>query len=297
MPIAKPSLLSRTGRRRVGLAWRTLLGSGSGGFFLPYRHAAAIRPTGYQALDPLFAACGPSFLALLDRIEELERPLRAIAGPPPQPRWDQDWFPRLDAAALYAMVATSRPRRILEIGSGHSTRFAVRALADQGLADGTRVICIDPAPRADLAGLEVQLERRTLSPADAEMARGLAAGDILFVDSSHLLMPGTDVDILVNGFLPRLAAGVLVHFHDIFLPDPYPAAWQWRGYNEQQAVATLLHGGGYALRFASHYVALRHPGRLDQGVLGSLPLLPGAIEGSLWLEKLPSAYAAPVAGS
>ena len=68
-------------------------------------------------------------------------------------------------------------------------------------------------------------------------------------------MPGTDVDWLLNRILPALDAGVLIHVHDVFLPDPYPAGWAWRGYNEQQALAALLQGGGYAIRFASHYVA------------------------------------------
>ena len=99
-------------------------------------------------------------------------------------------------------------------------------------------------------------------------------------------MPGSDVDLLLNRVLPQLAPGVLVHLHDIFLPDPYPPEWAWRGYNEQVAVACLLHGGGYALRFASHYLATRHAPRLAAGVIGELPLSPGAFESSLWLEKL-----------
>ena len=49
-------------------------------------------------------------------------------------------------------------------------------------------------------------------------------------------MPGSDVDLLLNEVLPQLRPGVLIHLHDIFLPDPYPAGWAWRGYNEQVAV-------------------------------------------------------------
>ena len=55
-------------------------------------------------------------------------------------------------------------------------------------------------------------------------------------NSSHILMPGSDVDILFNRVLPRLPAGALVHIHDIFLPFDYPAIWGWRNYNEQQGV-------------------------------------------------------------
>ena len=72
--------------------------------------------------------------------------------------------------------------------------------------------------------------------------------------------------------------------HDVFLPDPYPAGWAWRGYNEQQALAALLQGGGYAIRFASHYVARRWRAQLAAGVLGRLPGGPGGLASSLWLE-------------
>ena len=99
-------------------------------------------------------------------------------------------------------------------------------------------------------------------------------------------MPGSDVDWLLNRVLPGLSSGVLVHFHDVFLPDPYPAAWAWRGYNEQQALAPLLHGGMYDCLFASHYVATRLPDRLARGVVARLPHPAAAPESSLWLKKL-----------
>jgi predicted O-methyltransferase YrrM len=273
--------------RRLRLGLRTLFGRRPGGFFIPYRHADEVRPCAYPALEPLFAASLPDMLRWLSRIEGLDERLRGLSGPPPQPRWEQDWFPRLDGAALYAIVRTGRPRRILEIGSGHSTRFIVQAVRDARL--DCAVTCIDPQPRAELAGLPIDLHLQLFGPDDAARARELTAGDVLFVDSSHVAMPGSDVDLLLNLVLPQLAPGVLVHLHDIFLPDPYPAIWDWRGYNEQQAVAPLLHGGGYAIRFASHYLATRHADRLASGVVGQLPLTPGCFETSLWLEKLPGA--------
>lgn len=80
---------------------------------------------------------------------------------------------------------------------------------------------------------------------------------MLAIDSSHVLMPGTDVDVLLNRALPALPAGILVHVHDVFLPDGYPPAWAWRGYNEQLAIATLIQGGGFRLVWSSRYVATR----------------------------------------
>jgi hypothetical protein len=109
---------------------------------------------------------------------------------------------------------------------------------------------------------------------------------MLFVDSSHILMPGTDVDVLFNRILPTLPGGVLVHIHDVFLPDAYPSDWDWRGYNEQLGVGALLQGGGYRILWASRYVATRMAEQVAAGVAGRLEIVAGAQESSLWLEKV-----------
>jgi hypothetical protein len=281
-------LRSRAARwRRFQLDLRTVIGGLPGGFFIPYRHAVAVVPGPYPCLESYFSAGLPDMLQWLERIEAIGDRLQSLAGPPPQPRWQQDWFPRLDGAALYTIVLTARPKRVLEVGSGHSTRFIAQAVNDGGFP--CTVTCIDPQPRADLTSLPIELNQRLLAGGDAELAGELEPGDILVVDSSHVAMPGSDVDLILNRMLPQLAPGVLVHLHDIFLPDPYPSGWAWRGYNEQVAVAALLHGGGYAIRLASHYLATRHADRLARGVVGQLPLSAGTFESSLWLEKLPTA--------
>lgn len=262
----------------------TLLGLGRQGFFIPYRHAATVRPAPYPALEPLFENAEPRMAALLDSIDRLADALHAIDGPPPQPRWDQDWFPRLDAAALYAIVRERSPRRLVEIGSGHSTRFAARAVADGGLS--TTILCIDPAPRADLTGLPIRLERRLLEPDMAAFAPMLGPGDVLLVDSSHVAMPGSDVDRIVNDLLPRLPTGVLLHVHDVVLPDAYPPAWQWREYGEQMLIGALLQGGAWRILWSSHWLAKRRPALLASRAVASLPLVDGAMETSLWLEKV-----------
>ena len=265
----------------MGLA--TLLGGRPRGFFIPHRHADQVRPCAYPALEALLAACWPAFERVLVEIDALAPELRRLGGPPPAPRFDQDWFPALDAAAAYAMVCGLRPRRIVEVGSGHSTRFLARAIADRELA--TTLLCIDPKPRATLAGLPLRWLATTLQQAPESCFTELGAGDLLVIDSSHILMPGTDVDWLLNRILPTLTPGVLVHVHDIFLPDPYPQDWAWRGYNEQQAIAALLQGGGYAIRFASHYVLSRRRERVAAGVLADLPQGLSGLASSLWLEK------------
>ena len=218
---------------------------------------------------------------LLGEIEALASDLERIGSePPPQPRWTQDWFPRLDAAAAYAMVRATRPKRIVEVGSGHSTRFLARAVRDGGL--DTEVTAIDPAPRASLAGLAISFLSKRVQDAGTEPFNRLESGDILFIDSSHQVRPGSDVEFLVDKVIPKLARGVRVHFHDIFLPDGYPRGWEWRRYNEQHAVARLV-AGEYVQEFSSHQALTQ---RALSGVLARLPLVPGAVESSLWLRKL-----------
>ena len=182
------------------------------------------------------------------------------------------------------MVRRFRPRHIVEVGSGHSTRFLARAAADG--VTGTRITAIDPAPRATLAGLDIELLRmRVQDSGDAPFAQ-LVDGDFLVVDSSHRMEPGSDVEFLIQQVLPALPAGVHVHFHDIFLPDEYPAAWAWRRYTEQAAVADLLSSTRYAIEFASAWLLSRRAHLLGTGVVSRLPLVPGAIESSLWLRKV-----------
>ena len=276
--------MRRGARRRLLFGLQTVLGLARRGFFIPYARADAVAPPGPLAwVEARFEAALPTFAAAMDDIDGLASALGALGGePPPEPRWNQDWFPRLDAAMLYALARRRPPRRAVEVGSGHSTRFLLRALRDGGAeAD---VTAIDPAPRADLAGLEgrLRLMRRTVQEAGRQPFEALEAGDWLVIDSSHVAMPGTDVDFLFGQILPALPPGVLLHVHDIFLPDTYPEDWAWRGYNEQLGAALLI-AGGWRPVFASRYMATRHPERIERSVVATLPIPPGARDTSLWL--------------
>ena len=248
------------------------------GFFTPYRYAASVSPPGpYPELEALFAAAEPDMTTVLDRIDASRDALAALDGPLPQPRWDQSWFPRLDAAATFAIVRDAKPRRIVEVGSGHSTRMLAHAARAQV------VTCIDPAPRADISQLGVTLHQRVLEPRDVALFRTLEAGDIAFFDSSHVLWPGSDVDMMLNRIMPALAPGVLIHIHDVLLPDPYPEAWGWRGYTEQNALSGWLMGPAEIV-FASHYARTRM-GAANRPGVAALPLVDGAHETSLWLRR------------
>lgn len=265
----------------MGLA--TLLAGQPQGFFTPYRYAAQVRPPGaYPAVEEAFRAAEPDFAKVLDLIDAHGPRLAGFDGPPPEPRWGQTWFPRLDGAAAYALVREQAPRQIVEVGSGHSTRMLARAAADAG--QGTRITCIDPAPRAALKGLEVDWVRRILCPDDLALFEALGPGDVAFFDSSHILWPGSDVDMILNRILPVLAPGVMVHVHDVLLPDPYPEQWAWRGYTEQIGLAGWILSGAFAPVFSSAY-ALSRMDADSRPAVAALPLAKGALETSLWLVR------------
>ena len=215
--------------RSFWFALFTLLGYDYG-FFIPYRYASLLSRSvpSYCFLAQWLKAHDRAMLTLLTEILSYEQALYAFDHMfPPAPRWQQDWFTGLDGIIAYGLVRLTKPRRIIEIGCGHSTRFLCAAIGDEGLS--TEMIVIDPAPRLSMDGLPITLLRRTLQeiPKDVIVGR-LGADDILFIDSSHLAMPGSDVDILFANVISTLPSGVRIHFHDIFLPDTYPSHWKWR---------------------------------------------------------------------
>ncbi len=275
-------MLSRTRRRRLAMGLETVLGLRRRGFFIPYRHADAtpVPPAapGYPAVERLFAGAAPEFEALLDRIEAQAPALAAASGPPPAPRLDQSWFPRLDAAAAWTLLAERPPRRIVEVGSGHSTRVMAAA------APTADLVCVDPAPRAALPETARHLAE-VLSERHAPRFAALEAGDVAFFDSSHILHPHTDVDLILTTLLPALREGVRVHVHDVFLPDPYPADWTWRGYAEQSGLAPWLLSGAFRPLWSSRWAVTRM-GAGARPAIAALPLVAGARETSLWMERV-----------
>lgn len=230
------------------------------GFYIPYRYAQACRPRAAPPwLIKALHEAHPCMQRTLDGARRFTPRLRdfATGSHPGTPRFDQDWFTGLDAALAYALIRMRLPTRVVEIGSGHSTRFIAQAMADSA-ANG-HLTSIDPEPRKAIDALCDLVVRDTLGNADLACIEALQAGDVLFVDGSHIAMPGSDVEQLCVEIIPRLPAGVLLHIHDLLLPDPYPDVWQWRGYNEQAMIAALIGTGRLQIECASAYVSRYHP--------------------------------------
>ena len=271
--------MQRQSVRRLKMGLETLFDVRAQGFFSPYRYADRVTaPNGYPEIETRFAEAEPRMLEVLEEIDAAGQELVGLDGPPPLPRWDQSWFPRLDGAAAFAIVRRYQPARIIEVGSGHSTRMLAYAAGSKA-----QITCIDPAPRADIAALGLDLRPRVLAADDVKMFAELVPGDIAFFDSSHILWPGSDVDMIFNRILPILKSGVLIHIHDVLLPDPYPEGWAWRGYTEHIGLAGWLFGGAEIL-FSSHYARTRMAAVARPG-LAALPIPDGAYETSLWLQR------------
>jgi len=158
-----------------------------------------------------------------------------------EPCWNNMWFSGLDAIALYGLLASRKPAQYWEVGSGHSTMFARRAIRD--LALPTHIKSIDPVPRAEIDILCDHVIRKPLENLPIEVFDELQAGDFLFIDSSHRTFQNSDVTVFFLEILPRLKSGVIVHIHDIFLPFDYPVSWKDRHYSEQYVLAAYLLGG------------------------------------------------------
>jgi len=149
-----------------------------------------------------------------------------------------DWLPGLDALAIYGMINLYKPKMYLEVGSGYSTKFARRAISDSN--SKTKIISIDPHPRAEINKLCDFMIRKPLELVDLGIFDLLGENDILFIDNSHRSFMNSDVTVFFLDILPRLKSGVLVQIHDICLPCDYPPQWDKRYYNEQYLLAAYL---------------------------------------------------------
>jgi predicted O-methyltransferase YrrM len=198
-------------------------------------------------------------------------------------------FPYGDAIALRAMIGTTRPRNIIEIGSGFSSACMLDSVDEFHL--DTRFTFVDP----DATRL-----RSLLKPADYERAeifeipvqqaslaafRSLCRGDFLFIDSTHVLKTGSDVHFELFHILPALASGVIVHFHDIQFPFEYPDPWIFDdnfSWNEIYGVrAFLMFNSVYRIKFWGSCLARER----TELIRATFPLFLKNPGGSLWLEK------------
>ncbi|MDI1354749.1 MAG: class I SAM-dependent methyltransferase [bacterium] len=156
-----------------------------------------------------------------------------------EPAWNNQFLPGLDIVALYTFLNEFKPAKYIEIGSGNSTKVARKSITDNQLK--TKIISIDPFPRANIDHLADQVIREPLeNMSDYSCITSLEANDILFIDNSHRVLPNSDATVCFLELLPKLKQGVIVHIHDIYLPYDYPQNMCDRFYSEQYMLAAFL---------------------------------------------------------
>jgi len=193
-----------------------------------------------------------------------------------------------DGTVLHGMLRYLRPRRIVEVGSGYSSAMILDT-AD-GWLDDTEVTFVEPYPEL-LRGLlrpgdegRVTIHEVAVQDVGFEVFDQLGPGDVLFIDSTHVVKAGSDVNHLVFEVLPRLAVGVWIHLHDMFFPFEYPEAWvrEGRAWHETYLVrAFLAFNPAFEIRWFQDFLWARH-----REVLERLPQVARNPGGNLWIERV-----------
>lgn len=211
-----------------------------------------------------------------DALAALHDPTRNKTGY----RSNNGYYDTPDAEALYLMVRRYQPKHVIEVGCGNSTRITRQAVIDGGLE--TKITAIDPYPRADIAHVVNAFEQKRLEEVDPALFDTLGPGDILFIDSSHQVRMSNDVAHLFCRIIPRLAPGVVIHVHDVFLPYEYPKRFFYDcpSWAEQYVLHTLIQTSGYQLLWPGYYLQQDRPDAVQV-----LPFLAGGRAQSFWIRK------------
>ncbi len=200
---------------------------------------------------------------------------------------DNQVFPLGDALVLRTMIDVLRPRQIIEIGSGFSTACMLDTFDE--LAIRPKLTCIEPYPdrlRSLMRATDdVEILETPVQKVPPEQFSQLGNGDILFIDSTHVLKSGSDVHYELFEVLPALRAGVVVHFHDLPYPFEYSLKWVFDdnySWNEAYAVrAFLMYNSDFSPFYSNSFIAMHeHP--LVQKLYPTFPANPGS---SFWIRK------------
>lgn len=207
-------------------------------------------------------------------------------------RYGNDFFPPGDAEFLFAMIRYYRPRRIIEVGSGNSTLMILHAIEANRSDDpeyDCRLTCIEPyeAPWLEQRGVTVM--RTCVEEMELDFFASLESGDILVIDSSHVIKPQGDILCLYLQVLPILKKGVFVHIHDILTPRDYFRTWmvdKLQLWNEQYMLEAFLSmNNEYQVVAALNFLRHHHFEKLA-AVCPVLAQEPDSEPGSFWIRRL-----------
>jgi predicted O-methyltransferase YrrM len=203
--------------------------------------------------------------------------------------YDNSWFSYSDAIFLYSFLRKWKPKRIIEVGSGFSSAVMLDTI-DSCFSQKPEITFIEPHPERLISLLrdgdrdQVRLIDRTIQEVSPDVLLTLKSGDFLFIDSSHVVKCGSDIQFLMFEILPRLPPGVVVHFHDVFYPFDYPSEWLTDGWywNENYFLrAFLSYNSDWSIQFFNTYVHFMFGDLIKE----KMPLCMKDPGGSLYIQR------------
>jgi predicted O-methyltransferase YrrM len=203
--------------------------------------------------------------------------------------YENSWYSYSDAIFLYSFLRKNEPKRIIEIGSGFSSAVILDTI-EGFFSQRPEITFIEPYPDR-LKGLfkshdgnQVKIIEKKVQQVPHELFSSLESGDFLFVDSSHVVKCGSDLQLLFFDVLPLLPAGVFVHFHDVFYPFDYPSEWlkEGRYWNENYFLrAFLSYNCDWDIHFFNTFVAFA----FNDFIKDQMPLCVKNAGGSLYIKR------------
>jgi len=231
-------------------------------------------------------------LALLQHLKEYypELPFQEEKNDKLRYYFNNDFFSFGDGIILYSMIRHLKPKRIIEVGSGFSSCIF---LDINEIFFNNLISCsfIEPYPDRLLSLVKnddlknIDLKNKKLEDIEKSFFQNLTAGDILFIDSSHVSKINSDVNYLFFEILPLLQSGVYVHFHDIFFPFEYPKEWIYEGrfWNEAYLLRAFLEfNNAFRIVFFNSYMQQTNKDELWK----DMPLFSRNPGGSLWMTRI-----------
>jgi predicted O-methyltransferase YrrM len=202
---------------------------------------------------------------------------------------ENSWFPLSDAFTLSGIIRKEKPCRIIEVGCGYSSAVILDTLSQTHAA--AALTFIEPYPDRLYSLLSSDDRSRTtllvqrIQEVPLAVFDQLEASDLVFIDSSHVAKIGSDVSFILLRILPRLKPGVIVHFHDVFYPFSYPAAWirEGRAWNESLFLRAFLVGNPQFQLLAFNSFAGYSFSELFRD---QLPAFLNNTGGSIWIKKV-----------
>jgi predicted O-methyltransferase YrrM len=203
--------------------------------------------------------------------------------------FENDYYSYTDGIVLYSMIRHLRPRRIIEVGSGFSSAVMLD-VNELFFKDQIQLTFIEPYPDRLFSIMSEKDKQnsnvivKSIREVDMEKFNELEKGDILFIDSSHVVKCGSDVQFILFNILPNLKDGVIIHFHDIFYPFEYPKDWVFGGFNWNEDYflrAFLMYNTKFEIKLFAHFIHYHH-----SKAFSDMPLSYKNGGANLWIEKM-----------